>query len=335
MNLNGYVLNPPIVMAPMAGITKAMFRRFVAGFGASMVVSEMISVEGLIRRDKKTWKYVELNRDIEALEVFQIFGSRESSFKEATKMLCSYGVKCIDINAGCPVPKVVRQGGGAALIREPERLFRIVDVVKSASTVPVTVKLRIGWDDSTINVLYVVKKLEELGVDTVTIHARTARQMYSGKARWEWIRLVKEMVNIPVIGNGDIMNYCDAIRMFNETSCDAVMIGRGSLGNPWLFQSLAAHFAPEKWSAPEDNWDDFYITVKRHIMELAESNCNPGYIRKVLMWFSRGCPEASSFRYELIRENTVGGMLDKFELWFDSFISNGSISFLMAKGLAR
>ncbi len=335
MNLNGHDLNPPVIMAPMAGITKAMFRRFVATFGASMVVSEMISVEGLVRKDKRTWKYVELNRDIGALEVFQIFGSKESSFREATKMLCDYGVKCIDINAGCPVPKVVRQGGGAALIREPERLFRIVEAVRSVSSVPVTVKLRIGWDDKTINVLYVVRKLEELGVDAVTVHARTAKQLYSGKACWEWIRRVKKVVSIPVIGNGDIVNYSDAIRMFNETSCDAVMIGRGALGNPWLFQTLAAHFAPEKWSAPEDSWDNFYVTVKKHIMELADDNCNPGYIRKVLMWFSKGCPEATSFRYELIREDSVDGMLSKFDLWFDSCVSKANVSFLTVKGLMR
>ncbi len=335
MVLKDRILDPPVFMAPMAGITRAEFRRFVSKFGASMVVSEMISVEGLIRKDRKSWQYVKVNKEIEALEVFQIFGSNEASFRNAARMLFDQGVQCIDINAGCPVPKVVRQGGGAALLKNPDKLFRIVEAVRSSVNIPVTVKLRLGWDDKSINILDIAKELENIGVDAIVLHARTAKQLYSGTAKWEWIKKVKTQVRIPVVGNGDVVSVTDALRMFKETECDGVMIGRGALGNPWLFQALAAHIKPCRWKEPKDDWNLFFTTVVEYVEELAK-NCNhPGYIRRVLMWFSKGCPEASYLRGEIIKQNTVSGMMKKFEEWFDRYVISSGIPFLKAKKLVE
>ncbi|SFM66958.1 tRNA dihydrouridine synthase DusB [Thermodesulforhabdus norvegica] len=337
--VGGFRLDNPLIMAPMAGVTHTLFRRLVAMHGAAMVVSEMISAEGLRRKDPGSFKYVTLDSSIPALQAFQLFGSEPASFEEAVKILEDLGAPVVDINAGCPVPKVVRKGAGAALLREPSRLYRIVERVKKTSTLPVTVKLRLGWDSGSINICEVAKNLEELGVAAITIHARTAKQLYSGQAQWEWIKKVKKDIRVPVIGNGDVGSLKDLLRMYGETGCDGIMIGRGALGNPWLFQAGAAHFRPDSVNPPPDDWSVFHGTAKAYIRLLAEAPeelsflRNPAIIRKNLMWFSRGCPASSEFRGKINESKTVKEMLSAFDRWFEQVILKSNVSFLEAKKL--
>lgn len=332
-------LSNPLVMAPMAGITHLLFRRLVAQHGAAMVVSEMISAEGLRRRDSGTLKYATLDSTLPALQAFQLFGSEPLSFKEATKILEDLGAQAIDINAGCPVPKVVRKGAGAALLKDPCRLYRIVETVKKVTSLPVTVKLRIGWDSKSVNICEIASNLEELEVSAVTIHARTAIQFYSGSAEWGWIKRVKESTKLSVIGNGDIGSLKDLVEMRNVTGCDGMMIGRGALGNPWLFQAGAAYFRPEVIAPPPDDWSLFYETARSYLELLAEAEeelsflRNPSIIRKSLMWFSRGCPGSSAFREYINSSKTAEDMLNAFDTWFEHVVLKSNVSFLKAKRL--
>jgi len=342
MKIGDQIFSVPVMMAPMAGVTNPEFRWLVASYGASIVVSEMISVEGLVRKDRRTWHYLRSFRKVEgvslknisAVEFFQLFGSRPDSFAEAAKILQGEGINHIDINAGCPVPKVVRQGAGSALLKNPDRLVRIVDTVRnSAPDAVVTVKLRLGWDNASINILKVASDLAELDIAAIIVHARTAKQMYSGKACWEWVKKLKALVKIPIIGNGDIFSPNDVVARMKETGCDGVMIGRGALGNPWFFQVLAAYFDPASWKMPEDNWEDLVSVVEAFTRLLERAGYNIGFIRKNMMWFSRGCPRSALFRGEIIKRNTVDDMLRCFQRWIELTVLQSGVSFLDAKGL--
>ncbi len=240
---------PPVIMAPMAGVTDGPFLEVVSRFGVGMVTTEMMSAEGLRRNDPSCRRMLRVPSRVPIPVAIQIFGAAPDVMAEAARAAQDSGAAVIDINAGCPIRKIVRQGAGAALIREPDRLARIVDTVKRAVTIPVTVKTRLGWDQNSIHVVQVCRMIQDAGADAVTVHARTARQIYTGKADWWWIRRLKDNLSIPVIGNGDVTCPSDFHRMMRETRCNAVMIGRGALGNPWLFRAIADQCRPRGPSA--------------------------------------------------------------------------------------
>lgn len=236
-----------IVLAPMAGISNSAFRRIAKEMGVGLVVAEMVSDKAIFYGSKKTIDMLYMKEEERPISQ-QIFGSDKDSFVYAAKyILETMKPDIIDINMGCPVPKVAtRAQAGSALLKNPDKVYEIVKAVVDAVNVPVTVKIRSGWDEKSINAVEIAKVIEKAGASAITVHPRTRSQGYSGKADWNIIKQVKDAVNIPVIGNGDIKSCYDAKRMLDETNCDAVMIGRGLLGNPWLIRDCIDYLNNKK-----------------------------------------------------------------------------------------
>lgn len=324
-------VDPPVLLAPMAGVTDETYRELMAEHGAGLVTTEMVSAEGMKRAQPSTLRLCAQRRPLPVPLAVQLFGNDPGTVAEAAKRVEGMGAALIDINAGCPVRKVVRQGAGASLLRNPLQLAHLVEQTKAAVDIPVTVKIRLGWDQQAINVLDVARTLCAAGVDGITLHARTAVQFYSGAANWRWIGRLKEAVTVPVIGNGDITSPALAQQMFRETRCDGIMIARASLGNPWLFSKVAEALGmPPRWeTAP--GWLDFYETVVRHVESSILQRGKPaGHFRKLLIWYSKGCPGASRLRGELAMLEQPERMLRLFYAWIQRLMLHG-VPFLPTK----
>ena len=231
-----------IVFAPMAGISNESFRSIIKSMGAGLIYSEMVSNMGIIYNSKNTINMLKINDEERPISI-QIFGSDVDSFVKASKYVCENAKPdIIDINMGCPVPKVaLRSQAGSGLLKDPQKIYEIVNAVVNSVNVPVTVKIRAGWNNNTINCVEVAKLIEKAGASAIAIHPRTREQGYSGKADWNLIKAVKDSVNIPVIGNGDITTIYDTKRMLEETGCDAIMIGRATIGNPWFIRECVEY----------------------------------------------------------------------------------------------
>ena len=284
-------------LAPLAGITNLPFRLIARSLGCALAYTEMISANGLVRKTDRTYEYLKTCADDHPLGA-QVFGADPDVVAEAAIIMANHGVDLIDINMGCPVKKVIKTGSGAILMKDPDRVARIITSVKKAVYIPVTVKIRSGWTRVSINAVEIARITEDCGADAITIHARTADQGYSGKADWKVIAEVKKAVKIPVIGNGDIWHPQDAVRMLRETFCDAVMVGRGALGNPWIFNGIIQACSGEK-----ENYlpslDQRQKMVKNHwemeIQFLGDKLADKRF-RKHLLWYTKGLEGASRFR---------------------------------------
>ena len=282
-----------VVLAPMAGISNTSYRKIIKEMGAGLIYAEMVSDKALIYSNEKTFNLLKMT-DEERPIAQQIFGSDKESFVEAAKIVeKTMHPDIIDINMGCPVPKVaIRAQAGSALLKNPTKVYEIVKAVVESVNVPVTVKIRSGWDDKHINAVEIAKKCEEAGASAIAIHARTRSQGYSGKADWNIIKDVKKNVEIPVIGNGDITSCYDAKKMLDETHCDAVMIGRGVLGNPWLIKQCVDYLESKK----EPTYHDFIEKtkmMKKHYELLKEDKNEKAAlleIRSHIIWYLKGMP---------------------------------------------
>lgn len=226
-----------VICAPMAGITNVVYRKIAKEYGASLVYTEMVSDKALCFNSENTYKMIEIDEDEHPVSL-QLFGGEKEYLVKAIKILNETKADIIDINMGCPVPKVIKSQAGSFWLKDLDDSREKIRAIVEACTKPVTAKIRIGWDESSVNVVETAKMLEEAGVSAIAVHGRTKSQLYAGKAKLEYIKMVKDAVKIPVIGNGDIRSVEDAKRMFEETGCDAIMIGRGALGNPWLFKQI-------------------------------------------------------------------------------------------------
>ena len=310
-------IEQPVFLAPMAGITNLNYRLLARELGCGLAFTEMVSASGLIRRTPKTYRYLDSAPSDTPLGI-QIFGSDPGMMAEAASIAAEKCGELLDINMGCPVKKVVRTGAGAALMREPARVKSLVAAVRKATSLPLTVKIRAGWRPGEINALAIARIAQDEGADAVTVHPRTADQGFGGVSDWSVIRRVKEALTIPVIGNGDIHAPEDALRMMDETGCDAVMIGRGALGNPWIFDEVYSlmHTGCKKG---RPTLGEREAMILRHLdMEIDTIGIGPGLrnFRKHLLWYTRGLKGGAALRQSLSQIDDRDALLEAVAGYF-------------------
>jgi tRNA-dihydrouridine synthase B len=297
MHIREILKNNPLVLAPMAGITDYPFRRICRELGAGLLFSEMVSAEALIREHKRTHCMLRTDPS-ERPVVFQIFGSKPASMAEAARIVSQGDVDFIDINMGCPVPKVLKSGAGSALLRDLGLAREIMAAVVEASTVPVLIKIRLGWDAKSIVAVDIAQVAESAGIAAVTVHARTKAQGFSGHADWGMINVVKGSVGIPIIGNGDVRSGQDAMRMRDETGCDGIMIGRAIQGYPWIFRE-ARQFLETGAVPPLPTLDERETVMLRHLNDITSllgEHIGVREMRKHLCWYTKGLKGGAEFR---------------------------------------
>ena len=299
MKIGNVEIKGMAALAPMAGVTDRAFRELCVAFGASYVVGEMVSAKGISFNSERSKELMILSEN-ERPAAVQLFGSEPQTVAAAAVTAMEYKPDIIDINMGCPAPKISGNGAGSALMKNPDLCGKIVEAVCKAVDVPITVKIRKGWDDKSVNAVEVAKICEQAGASAITVHGRTREQFYSGKADLDIISEVKKAVNIPVIGNGDITNANDAAQMLEKTNCDMVMIGRGALGNPWIFREINAWLNDLRPMFPPSPAEKVTV-ILRHIQAMCDYKGEEVAMRearKHVGWYMKGFKNAAELRRE-------------------------------------
>lgn len=321
MYIGSLKLKNPIFSAPMAGISDLPYRLIMKRHGAALVYSEMISANGLFYSGKATRKLLHSSPEEHPLAV-QLFGDTPERLAEATEQVDEYG-ELIDLNLGCPVRKVIRSGAGSALLREPEKVARIVAAVRRATARPLTVKIRSGWDHDSVNFTEIARIAVEEGADAITLHPRTRSQMFGGAADWTQIKALKKALSVPVIGSGDLFSAECIKTMFEQTGCDAVMVGRGGYGNPWIIQQALELLADKPGTQPST--EERFAVAKEHL-ELCLATFGPlktlGHMRKHLCWYVRGMENSAGFRSSINQTRTINEMSTLLDNFFTSSLES-------------
>ncbi len=339
VQIGNVTVAPATVLAPMAGVTDTVFRRFIrnasvfsaeAGPGTSveseitnqqsgcgLIMTEFTSADGLTRmRESKRKRYLTFYDDEHPISA-QLFGSNPGTLADAARIVEETGFDIVDLNLGCPAKRVVACNGGSGLLRDLPLIAKIFEEVRAAVTIPFTVKFRLGWNDNHIICVELARLAEECGLQAVALHARTREQGYSGQARWEYIAAAKDAVRIPVIGNGDVRTPEDACALVAQTRCDAVMIGRAAPANPWIFRQIAQYTATGHYDQPTDM--DRYRMIRTYFQMLMEDG-HPeaqGKMKQFTSWFTHGAPGGASLRKSIYESKTGEAILDAVEQFFE------------------
>lgn len=339
VQIGNVMVAPATVLAPMAGVTDTVFRRFIRNAsvfsssaspnasieteitnqqsGCGLIMTEFTSADGLTRmRESKRKRYLTFYDDEHPISA-QIFGSNPSTMADAARIVEDTGFDMVDLNLGCPAKRVVSCNGGSGLLRDLPLIAKIFEAVRAAVTIPFTVKFRLGWNDDHIICVELARLAEESGLQAVALHARTREQGYSGQARWEYIAEVKNAVSIPVIGNGDIRTPEDACALIAQTGCDAIMIGRAAPSNPWIFRQIAQYTATGRYDHPTSL--DRYHMIRTYFQMLLDEG-NPeaqGKMKQFASWFTHGVPGGASLRKAIYESTTGDAILDAVERFFE------------------
>lgn len=317
LEIGGVVLENGLVLAPMAGVTDLSYRKLCKEQGCGLVVTEMVSAKAILYKNRNTQELLRI-RDEERPAAVQLFGSDAEIMGEIAGVISEGNCDLIDVNMGCPVPKIVNNGEGSALLKEPKKVEAILTAMVKRSKKPVTVKIRKGFNDASVNAVEIARIAEGCGAAAVAVHGRTREQFYSGKADWEIIRQVKEAVKIPVIGNGDVTGAKEAKAMLDLTGCDGVMIGRGAKGNPWIFSQIL-HYLETGEVLPGPSVLEIKEMILRHGRLLSEDKGEftaMREMRKHMAWYTAGLPHSAALRNEINLVETLEEMAGLMERYF-------------------
>lgn len=312
-------IDPPLILSPMAGVTDYTFRRLIKRRGGvGLVVSEFISVEGLTRGNPKSMRQMNFDEEERPFAV-QIFGGRPERMAMGAEMAQEVGADILDVNCGCPAPKVVKNGGGSGLLREPGRLEEILKAIKTAITIPLTLKLRTGYSDASINVVEIAKMAEQCGVEHIQVHGRTREQGYKGLANWDFIRSVKAAVKIPVSGNGDITTIEYGMRKWRESGVDGILIGRGAMQNPWIFRQFADVLAGREPYQPDlDEKKAVLLEFFEMCLEEMPELVALGKMKQLAGQFTKGLVGGAQFRQTLYHSHSADEILENISIYFST-----------------
>ncbi|MEG1285023.1 MAG: tRNA dihydrouridine synthase DusB [Romboutsia sp.] len=322
MKIGNVKLKDKVFLSPMAGVTDLPFRLMCKEQDCALLYTEMVNAKALCYDDENTKKMLKIEYEEHPVAV-QIFGSDPTFMGRAAEIMNDYPNEILDINMGCPAPKVIKNGDGSALMRNPKLAEEVLTAVVKNSKKPVTLKIRKGWDDNCINAVEIAKIAESCGVSALAIHGRTREQYYSGKADWDIIKDIKDSISIPVIGNGDVFEVEDAINMLDKTNCDAIMIGRGAQGNPWIFKRIN-HYMATGEILPEPTVEEKINTALRHLKLAVEEHGE--YIavremRKHIAWYLKGLRNSARTRDEVNKIESYDGVVSKLRNYMEDCLT--------------